>query len=239
MCRVLAASALLTAGIALNAVAQSPTKMPAEPVWGSIVLAESFPCCEQIPTFMQTAGSDAQVIAGLPDRAFRTSTSLHLQLDGGRSVQIVDIPGPCLPPEVCRSHKLIAWWPKHRLYVVDVSMHEARQAYLISARDGGVTKVSAPPTLSPSGQYAIAWEASPLIGNPMELIDLKADPLRVLEVASKPACPGTGRYDLIRPDPVWLDDERVAFTGKSQSNADDPNAKQVLRIVDGKPEWEC
>ncbi len=236
---VLAASAVLAAGIALNAVAQSPTKMPAESVWGSIVLAKSFPCCEQIPQFMQTAGSDAQVVAGLPDRAFRTSTSLHLQLDGGRSLQIVDIPGPCLPAEVCRSHELIAWWPKHRLYVVDVSMHEARQAYLISARDGGVTKVSAPPMLSPSGQYAIAWEASPLIGNPMELIDLQADPPRVLEVAGKPTCPGAGRYDLIRPDPVWLDDGRVTFTGKSLSSADDPNAKQVLRIINGKPEWEC
>lgn len=213
--------------------------MPGEALWGSIVLVESLPCCGQIPQWMQTAGRDAQVIAGLSDRAFRTSTSLHLQLDGGRSLQIVDIPAPCLPPEICRAHELIAWWPKHQLYVVDVFMHEARQAYLISARDGRTTMVSAPPVLSPSGQYAIAWEPSYLIGNPLQLIDLQVDPPRVVEVTGKPACAGAGPYDGVRPDPVWLDDMRVTFTGKPMSSSDNSNAKQMLRIVDGKAQWEC
>ena len=98
---------------------------------------------------------------------------------------------------------------------------------------------SAPPLTSPSGRYAIAWDASPLIGNPMELIDLRSDPPLVREVKGKPACPGTGQQYGIRPDPVWLDNSRVTFEGKSLFGSDDPNAKQLLRIVDGRPEWEC
>ena len=202
---VLAVSAIVAAGIALNAEAQSPAE-----------------------------GRDAQMIGTLRDRASRDGPTLILQLDGNRSLRIVDDTSG-----EKRRHEMVAWWPKHRLYVVDVVMHEAREAHLISARDGRTTRVAAPPVLSPSGQYAIAWDPSPLIGNPMELIDLRSDPPVVGKVMGMPACPGAGQQHGVRPDPVWLDEQRVTFTGKSLFSADDPKAKQVLRIVDGKPEWEC
>ncbi|TAJ30016.1 MAG: hypothetical protein EPO67_14640 [Reyranella sp.] len=169
-----------------------------------------------------------------PPGVSREGPALVLQVDGSRPVRIIDS-----TTGDQRRHELVAWWPDHRLYVVDVVMHEARQAYLVSARDGHITTVAAPPVLSPSGRYAIAWEPSPLIGNPMELVDLRGDRPIVRKVEGKPACPGIGRQDGIRPDPVWIDGDRVAFEGKSLFSGDDPNARQVLRIADGMPSWEC
>ena len=95
---------------------------------------------------------------------------------------------------VARASRLWLWW------VATVPLVGAllAGATWLSARDGRTTRVAAPPVLSPSGQYAIAWDPSPLIGNPMELIDLRSDPPVVGKVMGMPACPGAGQQHGVR-----------------------------------------
>jgi len=73
----------------------------------------------------------------------------------------------------------------------------------------------------------------------LELIDLRQETPTGIRLPGLPACPGTGQQYGLRTDPVWLDDSRIEFKGTSPFPNDDPTAKQVLRIVDGMPEWEC
>jgi hypothetical protein len=211
---------------------QQRSALPPGKVWESVMAIDTAPCCDARRPL--AAGDDRAAVATMRDRAFRDGPILLLQLDGGRTLRLVDATG-----EETRRHRLVAWWPQHRLYVVDVVMHEARQAYLISARDGRTTLVSAPPVLSPAGRHALAWDASPLLANDMELIDLGTDPPSIFRIDGMPACPGTAPQQSNRPDAAWLDDRRVTFRGQSPFSTDDPQARQVLRITEGKPQWEC
>lgn len=136
-------------------------------------------------------------------------------------------------------YQLEAWWPKHRYYVVSVGLYEGQMAYLIREADGRLSRVFTTPVLSPSGRYAIAWDGSPAYGQGLQLIDMSADPPLTIEVKTTPACPGFKQQNSLRPTAVWIDDAHVAFEGKPLFDSDDPNAKQILHIVDGKLEWQC
>lgn len=204
---------------------------------GSDVTIRNEPCCEE-----QRAAAaltpEAKVIAAIPEQAFREGSVLWLRLDGNRSAQIVDYAAFVCSVDNIRWHRLVAWWPKHRYYVIDVGLYEGRHAFLISERDGRSTPVFAPPVLSPTGRYAVAADLSPAYGNDLQIIDMSVDPPSTLEVISQRTCSGNKAMSL-RPTPVGLDDSRVAFEGKPLFDNDDPGEKQVFRIFDGKPEWEC
>ena len=55
-----------------------------------------------------------------------------------------------------------------------------------------------------------------------------------------PDCAGSGRIPSCGRNPVWID-EHACDGSKAYrpSRATMPNTKQLLRIVDGKAEWEC
>ena len=201
----------------------------------SDVSIESRPCCE-LQRAVAARSPEAEVIAAIPNRAFRQGSDLWLKLDGNRSLRIIDCVAFACGASFS-THALVAWWPKHRYYVIDVVVEKGREAYLISERDGRRTSVFAPPVLSPSGRYAVAADLGPEYDG-LRIVDMSVDPPSAVEVASRPTCPGSKTLSL-RPSPVWLDDSRVGFEGKPFFGDDDPNARQVLRIVDGKPEWEC
>lgn len=201
----------------------------------SDITIEDRPCCEVQRAFAARS-QEAEVIAAMSDRAFRQGSNLWPKLDGNRSLRIIDCDAFACGASFSR-HELAAWWPKHRYYVIDVVFQKEREAYLISERDGRRTSVFAPPVLSPSGRYAVAADLGPEYDG-LRIVDMSVDPPSVVEVASRPTCPGS-KTSSLRPSPVWLDDSRVGFEGKPFFGDDDPNAKQVLRIVDGKPEWEC
>jgi hypothetical protein len=210
-------------------------------VWGSaMVMTSDDTCCEQVSAAPLEPSIDASVIATLRDRAFRMGPVLWLKLVGNRSLRIID-PFPHNLYNVdhnrWRWHTLAAWWGDQQYYVVDVQLHEARAAYLVSELDGEVSIVAAPPVLSPSGRYAVALDASIISDQFLELIDLTSRPPKILEIASRPACPGAKVY-LLRPKPVWLDEAHVRFEGKPILD-EDPSPKQIFRIVDGQVEWEC
>lgn len=243
----LAAVAILSVAPASAQTAPSPTweehaALPgAGPlVWDSVAFVSEDSCCHQVSQAPLEASSDAAVIETLRDRAFRMGPVLWLRIVGDRSIRIID---PYPPKFVTydyhrwRLHRLIAWWDEHRYYVVDVSVHEGRHAYLISELDGRVSLVFAPPVLSPSGRYAVALDGSPAYGNGLQLIDMTVRPPRTLRVDSRPECPDT-KARFLRPNPVWLDDFRVSFEGQPFMG-DDPQGTQILRIVDGKVEWQC
>ena len=203
----------------------------------SDVSIESWPCCEA-QRAAAAHSPEAEVIAAMPNRSFRKGSTLWLKIDGNRSVRIVDCVAFACRGDDFRRHELVAWWPKHRYYVIDVVFDKGMEAYLISERDGRRTSVFAPPVLSLSGRYAVAANLGPDYYDALQIIDMSVDPPTASEVTSRPTCSGNKTL-LLRPNPVWLDDSRVAFEGKPFFGDDDPNAKQVLRIVDGKVEWEC
>jgi hypothetical protein len=209
-------------------------------VWGSVVFLSDDLCCYQVSQAPLEASPDAPVIETLRDRAFRMGPILWLRIVGDRSLRIID-PYPAkfetLDYHRWRRHSLTAWWDEQRYYVVDVVVHEDRHAYLISEIDGEVSIVHAPPVLSPSGRYAVAFDLSLMNGQSLQLIDLTSRPPKMLEITSPPACPGA-KARFLRPKPVWLDDYHVGFEGKPILD-EDPSEKQIFRIVDGQVEWEC
>jgi len=246
-----ALAATLAAVAILSTAAASAQTAPA-PVWkdhsalpgtgpmigGSVMFLSDDLCCQQVSPAPLEASSDASVIETLRDRAFRMGPMLWLRIVGDRSLRIID-PYPAkfetLDYDRWQKHSLTAWWDEQRYYVVDVVVHEGRHAYLISELDGRVTVVSAPPVLSPSGGYAVALDPHPDHGS-LQLIDITVRPPKTLNVDSRPQCPDS-KTQLLRPNPVWLDDFRVSFDG--QPILGGPKETQILRIVDGKVGWQC
>jgi hypothetical protein len=234
--------AFATIGTGLKAFAQADSWLPPTmPPYDSVAVIVDEPCCEGYRIFPVQKSADAAVLETIRDRAYRNGPILQLQLGGDRSLKIVDstsVGETCEHFNGCRKHRLVAWWREHRHYVIEVRLWEGAEAYLISAHDGRVTPVKAPPLLSPSGRFAIAADLSPAYGTGVQIIDMRSNPPTILDVKTSPDCPGPKSQSGLRPDPRWLDETRIIFEGSSGLPSD-PNAKQVLRIVDGKPDWEC
>ena len=76
-------------------------------------------------------------------------------------------------------------------------------------------------------------------GVDLEIIDLTPRSADAAKVTTMPDCTGAGPNSFLRPTPVWIDDSHVTFEGVSPQPGDNPDTKQLLRIVDGKAEWEC
>lgn len=216
------------------------TAMPSKGLlWGSKMTVEALPCCAA-PNGKLPDKDEAAVLAKLAGHAWRDDDILKLELEGGRSLKITD----CADETACeadrfRKHRLVAWWPALRLYVVKVPLYEGSLAYLISEKDGRTTQVAAPPVLAPSGTHAAALQSDLMGGMTLNLIDFASDPPKVTEIDSMPACAGSGPNSFLRPKPVWVDDSHVRFEGVSPQPGDNPATKQLLRIGPGAPQWEC
>lgn len=246
MIRVAAALATVVGVFAAASYAQTVrqnerTALPSKGLlWGSKMTVEHQPCCAPIPGAKPVDRSDDAVLSKVPDRASRDGPILRLRLQDGRTLKITD----CNDQAACeaerfRVHRLAAWWPAQRLYVVNVGLYEDGMAYLISERDGRTTRVTAVPVLSPSGRRAVALTSNLMAGVELDLIDLRGDPPTVLEVSEMPACAGTADNSFLRPRPVWVDDSQVRFEGVSPQPGDKPDTKQLLRLGAGSPKWEC
>jgi hypothetical protein len=208
-------------------------------VWGSKMTVEALPCCA-LPNGTLPDKEEAAVLARLSGHAFRDKDILKLELEGGRSLKITD----CDDETACeadrfRRHRLVAWWPASRLYVVNVPLYEGNLAYLISEKDGRTTQVAAPPVLSPSGRHAVALQSDLMNGVILNTIDLTVTPPKVVEVEEMPTCKSFGPNSFLRPTPVWVDDSHVRFDGVSPQPGDNRDNKQLLRIGAGAPKWEC
>lgn len=207
---------------------------------GSKAVIENGPCCGPSDGARGLWESDAAVLATVPGMASRDGRTLRLKLAGDRSLVLTDCDDrSACPPDDTRVHRLVAWWPKHRTYIVSVGLYEEGVAYLVSERDGRTLVATAPPVLSPSGRRAVALVSNLISGVDVEIIDLARDPPTLAKVTAMPACTGAGPNSLLRPIPVWIDDSQVTFKGVSAMPGDDPDARQLMRIVDGKPQWQC
>jgi hypothetical protein len=209
-------------------------------LWGSKMTIEAQPCCTAPKGARPADQAEAAVLAAIPDRAFRDGPILKLKLQENRNLKITD----CDDQAACeadrfRRHRLAAWWPALGYYVVTVGLYEDSMAYLISERDGRTTQVAARPVLSPSARRAVALQSNLMSGVTLNVVDMTADPPKVLEVSTMPACAGAGPNSFLRPKPVWIDDSHVRFEGVSPQPGDNPDTKQLLRIGDGTAEWEC
>lgn len=236
--------ALVLVATTSGALAQETGVLPPF-ISSSIAVVVQEKCCgwqsQHVPV---PDSADREALAKLRDRAYRNGIILQLHLDNDRSLKLIDetsLGASCDGYDGCRKHRLIGWWPKHRQYIVDVDLWEGGKTYLVSARDGRLMLVGSPPLLSPSGEYAIAMDNSIAYPNGgSELIDLRQETPRGIRLPGRPSCPGTNPQSWLRPDPRWIDETRIIFEGSHGFGPpDDPTAKQVLRIVDGKPEWEC
>jgi hypothetical protein len=229
---------------AAPADAQNDTQRTATPtkglLWGSKMTVETEPCCPPRQGAKPGDRTEAAVLASVPDRALRDGPILKLKLQNNRTLKITD----CNDQDACeadrfRVHRLAAWWPKLGYYVVFVGLYEESIAYLISERDGRTTRVAAVPVLSPSGHGAVALQSNLMNGVELNMIDMTADPPKVLEVSKMPTCAGAGPNSFLRPKPVWVDDSHLRFEGVSPQPGDNPNTKQLLKIGAGTAEWQC
>jgi hypothetical protein len=237
---VVAVVALLLA-VPSQAQTDQRTAVPSTSLlWGSKMTIEAQPCCAVTKGAKAADQAEAAAMVAVSDRAFRDGPILRLKLQGNRTLKITD----CDDQSACeadrfRKHRLAAWWPALGYYVVAVGLYEDSMAYLISERDGRTTQVAALPVLSPSGHRAVALQSNLMSGVELDVIDMTADPPKVLEVSAMPACAGAGPNSFLRPKPVWVDESHVRFEGVSPQPGDNPNTKQLLRIGDGTTEWEC
>lgn len=235
------AAVCVLAGTPSQAQTQDQWTLPSSGLLnGSKAAIENEPCCGASHGATRLSDSDAAVLATVPGMASRDGGTLKLKLAGDRSLKLTDCDGQsACDADDTRVHRLVAWWPKHRTYIVAVGLYEESVAYLVSERDGRSLVTTAPPILSPSGRQAVALVSNLMSGVDLEIIDLDRDPPTLAKVAAMPACAGVGPNSLLRPRPVWIDDSRVTFEGVSPMTDDDPNTRQLLRIVDGKPQWQC
>lgn len=237
---VLAVVALLLAAPS-QAQTGERTAMPSKGLlWGSKMTIENEPCCTAPKGAKPGDRSESAVLAAVRDRAFRDGPILKLKLQGNRTLKITD----CNDQDACeadrfRVHRLAAWWPTPGYYVVTVGLYEDSLAYLISERDGRTTQVAAPPVLSPSTRRAVALQSNLMSGVNLDVIDMTADPPKVLEVTTMPVCAGADTNSFLRPKPVWIDESHVRFEGVSPQPGDNPDTKQLLRMGAGTAEWEC
>jgi hypothetical protein len=229
-----AAVFVAVAACAFSAAAQTSEEL----LKGSKAEIENKACCG--PSSGATVRDpDTAVLAKLPGMASRDGGTLRLKLAGDRALKLVDCLNPACDGEDLRMHRLVAWWPTQRLYVVSVALYEDSVAYLVPERDGRSLVVTAPPVLSPSGRWAIALTSNLMAGIELQLIDLSRDPATITKIETLPSCAGSSDSSMLRPKPVWIDDMHVRFEGVSPQPGDNPNTKQLLRIVDGKTAWEC
>lgn len=205
---------------------------------GSKAAIENQPCCGVSRGTVHN--SDAAFLAKAAGMAARDGLVLRLKIDGNRTLSLTDCDGRsgCDGDDI-RIHRLVAWWPKQRLYVVSVALYEESAAYLVSRRDGRVLTTTAPPVLSPSGHWAVALVSNLMSGVDLELLDMSREPPTLNKVTEMPSCPGAGPASMLRPKPAWIDDSQVRFEGLSPQPGDNPDTRQLMRIEGGKPRWEC
>jgi hypothetical protein len=213
-------------------------------ITSSIAVVVKEKCCEWQGQHVPVPDSaDREALEKLRDRAYRNGIVLQLKLDNDRSSKLIDetnLGHTCDGYDGCRRHRLIGYWPRQRQYVVDVDLWEGGDTYLVSARDGRLLRVGSPPILSPSGEYAIGVDNSIAYPNggfgtdrPSQGPADGGPPARpALLPGGKALNYGCGRIH------AGSDETRIIFEGSPIAPID-PDAKQVLRIVDGKPEWEC
>ena len=250
MIRPVSALLVLIASLgATQANAQVPAPRESPPgnalPWGSTVVIGRDSWSDPDVHF-RTVKDPEPAIAKFKDRAARDGDVLRLRLEGDRVLKIFD-EGICDGFANCLRHRLQDWWPKPNYYAVDVTRGEGGWTYLIRESDGLVVRVAALPVLSPDGRYAIASDPSVINGGGQtELLDMRTDPPTVHPVGSTSMCPGhSGRATYIGlitlgPNPIWLGSSRVVFNAAHVNFEDGPRTVGLtLRIVDGKPEWEC
>lgn len=207
---------------------------------GARAVIENEPCCGPSLGAAKGEASDAAILATLPGMASRDGGTLRLKIAKDRTYKLTDCTDqPACGADDTRVHRLVAWWPQHRLYIVSVGLYEEGAAYLIAERDGQTLMTVAPPLLSPSGRRAVALVSNLMSGVNLEILDFTRDPPVLAGVTTMPTCVGAGPNSLLRPTPVWLDESQVTFKGVSPQPGDNANTKQLLRIVDGKPQWQC
>jgi hypothetical protein len=208
---------------------------------GTRATIEAAPCCAPASGGKLPDAVEAEILTQLAGHVSRDDTILRLGLEGGRTLKILD----CFDSDVCqaqaRVHRLVAWWPASRHYLVDVYVEGGGPywVYLISEKDGSATPVMTLPVLSPSGRYAIALLSTPVTDpHYFNVIDLTVDPPKVIDVG-KPSCAGFDPNSLLRPTPVWVDDSHVRFDGNPPWLNIDLTHKQLLNIAGARPVWEC
>jgi hypothetical protein len=236
--------ALILAATTSGALAQETGVLPPIITTYSIAVVGQEKCCDGQGQHVPVPDSaDREALQKLRDRTHRNGVVLQLKLDGDRSLKFVDntiVGESCDGYDGCRKHRLIGYWHKQRQYIVEVDLWEGRDTYLVSARDGRLLRVGSPPLLSPSGDYAIGVDNSIAYPNEgLELIDLRKDPPTGMRLPALSSCAWTKPQLWLRPDARWLDDTRIIFEGSLDPVQFDPDIKHILRIINGRPEWEC
>jgi hypothetical protein len=207
---------------------------------GSRAVIESGPCCGPTRGAAAIRGPDMASLAAVSGLASRDGGVLRLKLAGNRYLKLTDCDEqPACAGDDTRIHRLVAWWPKQRLYVVYVGLYEENAAFLVAERDGRIMNLPAPPVLSPSGRQGVALISNLMQGVELAVIDFTHDPPRSTRIETMPDCGGAGPDSFLRPMPVWTDDSHVTFEGQSPLPDDKSNSKQLLRVVDGKGQWQC
>jgi len=213
------------------------TAMPGSGLmWGSRITLENRTCCEQDGG--RASEAEERVLASVPGRAHRSGRTLRLRLDGGRSLRLIDCDdqSSCDIDEI-RIHRLAAWWPAQRFYVVAVTGYAEQMAYLVRETDGLVVRANAPPILSPGGRYASSTDLTVAKGGgTTEIWDMRSDPPSLLALKSSASCPALFSVESL---PAWNGDKEVSFSDVLVAAGEAKPKGLALRIEGAGAEWIC
>jgi hypothetical protein len=239
MLRTALCTTAVAALVALPLLAQTTQQRVALPtsdeLWGSMVAVEITPCCSAGTGQPGIAKAEAAVLEQLRDRASRDGPVLRLKLGGNRSLKITDfLSGGGAD---YRAHSLVAWWPRQGYYIVEVTHYDGPQSiYLVREADGLMLLVFAEPMLSPDEQHGVMQSpGSPGDFGLIDLVDIGANPPRLLPIALGPSCVEVG-LKTVNMKSRWTDNATVEF-GPAAFILGSGTA--ALRIVGDKAEWFC
>jgi hypothetical protein len=180
-------------------------------------------------------------LPGLEDRALKIDSGLALKIGDHHILRLVEQPEVMSEAGPIR-HLFRAWLSQPRFYVVQVGCNECAVTYLIDERDGSVADIMVPPLMSPSGQLGLLWAQDFMGGawaGPPIVIDFRSHPPAFRSAPGFPNCEKRERASTLRATPVWIDDATIKFDGPAPMPGDDPKALQMLRLSDGRVEWDC
>jgi hypothetical protein len=225
--------------VAMPVFAQSIKQWVAQPtsgeLWGSTIAIESAPCCAADLGKPGIMKAEAAVLGRLRDRASRDGPVLRLKLAGNRSLKITDfLSGGGAD---YRAHSLVTWWPRQSYYVVEVTHYDSpASTFLIREADGLVLLMFAEPMLSPDEQHGVTQMPGSFgdLGL-VELVDIQANPPRLLPIALGPSCVQVG-LKTVSMNARWTDNKTVEF-GPAVFILGTGTA--ALRLAGDKAEWIC
>jgi hypothetical protein len=159
VCRSVALGLLVLASLGQAVLAQSSLSAPAATCLNADIGGEA------------SAPGEAGCLRELRGRASRKGDLLTIRLENGTTKTYRDDPKACKNDDAqhCISHQLLSYHSEAHVYSIGIQYYEGSSVELLSARTGGVLRLSGVPHFSPDGSRFVVIDNDYAYGGPYDL----------------------------------------------------------------------